>query len=154
MKRCFITLVLVWVAVTAAFGQTAQSDEQIIRSIVKRSETEPSALKSTKDRIFVSGLYPRPFIGQPSEEDQKIAETRRGDRKNEKTRVEIIRLVVSGSKDVAYEFSNSYHSYDKDGEKVNSERSYLRCWRKINGEWLVDAFFARPNDPISGGEKK
>jgi len=25
--------------------------------------------------------------------------------------------------------------------------SRLRIWRKVNGEWLAGAFFARPNEP-------
>ena len=58
------------------------------------------------------------------------------------------RLVVARSGDLAYDFGDftiSHGAPDKTRTSFNG--SYLRVWRKANGEWLVDAFFARPNEP-------
>jgi len=30
---------------------------------------------------------------------------------------------------------------------ISFDGSYLRVWHKIRGEWLKDAYFARPNEP-------
>src|SRR6266513_5797067 len=45
-------------------------------------------------------------------------------------------------------FGNFTLSFDQPDKKhISFDGSYLRVWRKINGEWLEDAFFARPNEP-------
>ena len=145
----------VMVGLSSAFGQTTQSDEQVIRNIVQRADTDEGALKYTENRIFVSGLYPRPIIGKRNEEEEKISVGARETRKNLKRKTEIIRLVVSEGKDMAYEFGKGAMSWDdKDGKRTGFEGSHLRVWRKIKGEWLVEAHFSRPNEPASGSEKK
>jgi muconolactone delta-isomerase len=49
---------------------------------------------------------------------------------------------------MAEEFGNFTLSFDQlDKKHISFDGSYLRVWRKINGEWLEDAFFARPNEP-------
>ena len=72
----------------------------------------------------------------------------RKDRSNESRKGEVVRLVISQSGDMAEEFGNFTHSFDQPNKKhISFDGSYLRVWRKINGEWLEDAFFARPNEP-------
>jgi ketosteroid isomerase-like protein len=155
MKQSILVFAFVMVALSAAFGQTTQSDEQRIRNIVQRADTDEGAIKYTENRIFVSGLYPRPIIGKRNEEEEKIYASARETRKNPELKTEIARLVVSESKDMAYEFGKRAMSWDnKDGKRTGFESSYLRVWRKIKGEWLVEVIFARTNEPASGSEKK
>ena len=48
---------------------------------------------------------------------------------------------------MAYEFGYGDLSWDTPEKKhISFEASYLRVWRKINGEWKVEVSFARPND--------
>jgi ketosteroid isomerase-like protein len=70
------------------------------------------------------------------------------DRSNESRKGELVRLVISQSGDMAEEFGNFTLSFDQpDKTHIGFDGSYLRVWRKINGEWLEDAYFARPNEP-------
>jgi hypothetical protein len=53
---------------------------------------------------------------------------------------------------MAYEFGNFTISYDaQDKTRTSFEGSYLRVWRKSSGEWKVDAYFARLNEPEKKG---
>jgi len=71
----------------------------------------------------------------------------RKDRSNESRKGEVVRLVISQSGDMAEEFGNFTLSFDQPDKKhISFDGSYLRVWRKINGEWLEDAFFGRPNE--------
>lgn len=48
---------------------------------------------------------------------------------------------------MAEEFGNFTMSYDESNKThIGFNGSYLRVWRKVNGEWLADPFFARPNE--------
>ena len=61
---------------------------------------------------------------------------------------EVVRLVISQSGDMAEEFGNFTLSFDQpDKTHISFDGSYLRVWHKIRGEWLEDAYFARPNEP-------
>jgi len=54
---------------------------------------------------------------------------------------------------LAEEFGNFTLSFDqRDKKHISFDGSYLRVWRKINGEWLEDAYFARPNEPEEKSE--
>ena len=56
---------------------------------------------------------------------------------------------------MAEEFGNFTLSFDQPDKKhISFDGSYLRVWRKIKGEWLEDAFFARPNEPEEKTEQK
>ena len=60
----------------------------------------------------------------------------------------VVRVEVSKSGDLAYEFSNSEVSFDlKDGNKESFPNSLLRVWRKEAGQWKIAAQFARPHQP-------
>ena len=122
----------------------AKSDEDILRDLVRHENEGKKMIKFTEDCIVVTGAYPRPTIGRGAFEQAQSGLHR----SNLSRKDEIVRLVVSQSADMAEEFSNFTMSYDEPTKKhVSFNGSYLRIWRKVNGEWLVDAFFARPNEP-------
>lgn len=131
----------------AAIAQTdtnAQSDEQLLRNLIQQENEGKNVIKRTEDSIFVSGAYRRPMIGRAA----RKAEGSPKDRLNESRKGELMRLVISQSGDMAEEFGNFTLSFDQPDKKhISFDGSYLRVWRKINGEWLEDAFFARPNEP-------
>ena len=131
----------------AAIAQTAtngKSDEQLLRKLIQEDNEGKNVIKRTEDSIFVSGAYPRPMVGHAAQEALGSSK----DRSNESRKGEVVRLVISHSGDMAEEFGNFTLSFDQPDKKhISFDGSYLRVWRKIKGEWLEDAFFARPNEP-------
>ena len=141
------TLILAGIgSVTAQITTAApsRSDEQILRDLIRQENEGKKVIKFTEDCIFVSGLYPRPLIGRGAQEKAK---SNRG-REIRSIKDEVVRLFISESADMAEEFGNFTMSYDEPGKtRTSFSGSYLRVWRKTDGEWRVDAFFARPNEP-------
>ena len=122
----------------------SQSDEQTLRDLVRQENEGKKAIQFTEDCIFVSGAWPRPLIGRAAHEKA------RSDRKISVRSVkdEVVRLAISQSGDMAEEFGNFTLSYDEPHKtRTTFDGSYLRVWHKTDGEWRVDAFFARPNEP-------
>ena len=136
-------------SVMAQATASTKTDEQVLRELIQQDDYGKDVIKFTEDAIFVSGAYPRPIIGRQQREaarprQEEIARSR----PNQSRKSEVQRLVVSQSGDMAYEFGNFTISYDApDKKRAGFNGSYLRVWRKIGGEWKVDAFFARPNEP-------
>ena len=127
----------------------SQTDEQVLRDLIRQQNEGKDVIKFTDDAIFVSGAFPRPIIGkqQAQAAEPKWKEMAKS-RPNQSQKNEVVRLVVSQSGDMAEEFGNFTVSYDKpDKTRTSFNGSYLRVWRKMGGEWQVDAFFARPNQP-------
>src|SRR6185436_4943496 len=154
MVLSFLMAVLVVAGSGSAVAQVAAStsaDEQALRELIQQENQGKDVIKYTDDSIFVSGAFPRPIIGrQQSEAAQPRREEIATHRPNQSTKREVQRLVVSQSGDMAYEFGDFTISFDApDKNRTSFNGSYLRVWRKINGEWKVDAFFARPNEPSS-----
>jgi ketosteroid isomerase-like protein len=121
-----------------------KSDEQILRELVQE-ENKGARPKLTADTILYSSVVPKPLVGREAvlARSQEISRSRQ----NEKRERQVKRLVVAKSGDVAYEFGDTVISFDApDKTRVRFTSSYLRVWRKIGGEWMVDAHFARPND--------
>jgi ketosteroid isomerase-like protein len=62
------------------------------------------------------------------------------------------RVVVSRSGDLAYGFAFFDMTFDrpdssgKQMEHVKCEGSQLSVWRKVGGQWRLDAVFSRPNE--------
>ena len=155
MKRILsplTTVILIGVGTAAAIAQTgtnAKTDEQLLRNLIQEDNEGKNVIKRTEDSIFVSGAYPRPIIGRGFQEPSPKG------RSNELHKSEVVRLAVSRSGDMAEEFGNFTLSFDQpDKTHISFDGSYLRVWRKINGEWLEDAFFARPNEPEEKTKKK
>jgi ketosteroid isomerase-like protein len=137
-----------------AIAQTdanGRSDEQLLRKLIREDNEGKNVIKRTEDSIFVSGAFPHPMIGHAVEE----ALGSRKDRSNESRKGEVVRLVISQSGDMAEEFGNFTLSFDQPDKKhISFDGSYLRVWRKINGEWVEDAFFARPNESAEKSEPR
>jgi ketosteroid isomerase-like protein len=122
---------------------SSQSDEQVLRDLVCQENEGKDTIKFTEDSIFVSGAYPRPLIGRAAREQAQSSRRIT----NRSIKDEVVRLVVSQSGDMAEEFANFTLSFDNpDKTHVSFNGSYLRVWRKKDGQWKVDAFFARPNE--------
>ena len=101
-------------------NDTIQTDEQIIRNLVKRQDQKPEQriIPRTDESIFVSGAYPRPTIGnKQSAEHKQINEQMKKERLNFATDTRIERLVISQAGDMAYEFGNSNLSWDTPEKK-------------------------------------
>ena len=148
------TIILIGLGSPAAIAQTdanSKSDEQRLRKLIREDNEGKNVIKRTEDSIFVSGAFPHPMIGHAVEE----ALGSRNDRSNESRKGEVVRLVISQSGDMAEEFGNFTLSFDQPDKKhISFDGSYLRVWRKINGEWLEDAFFARPNESAEKSEPR
>ena len=148
------TAILIGLGSPAAIAQTdtnAKTDEQLLRKLIQEENEGKHVIKPTEDSIFVSGAYPRPMIGRAVQE--AVGPSR--DRSNVSQKSEVVRLAISQSGDMAEEFGNFTMSFDKpDKTHISFDGSYLRVWRKINGEWLEDAFFARRNEPEEKTKQK
>lgn len=149
-RSAILVLLIACACVGAATAQqkNASQDEQILRDLISRADSDPNLIKRTDDAIFVSGAFPRPIIGRAQMEAMKPKRDRMmKTRLNETQKTELVRLVISDSKDLAYDFGNFTIDYDTPDKKhVSFGGSYLRVWRKIKGEWRGEAFFARPNE--------
>ena len=135
--------------ILVALGQTAgtKSDEQALRELIQQRDQGKDVIKYTENAIFVSGAFPQgPVYGREAAKPKReeIAKSR----PNQSTKHNVERLVVSKSGDMAYEFGNFTDAYDgADKKRTGFKGSYLRVWRKIDGEWQVDVAFARRNEP-------
>lgn len=153
-KRFGLLFITALTAITLVQAQTTASttasDEQTIRNLVAQEAEGKQQIQTTDDRIFVSGAYPRPIIGKEmSAENQRISDQIKADRLHFSRKDRIERLMVSQAGDMAYEFGYSDLAWDTPEKKhVRFEASYLRIWRKLQGQWKVDVFFIRPNVPI------
>lgn len=136
-------------------GSTSKTDEQTIRDLVAQENEGKSVIKMTDDRIFVSGAYPMPMIGKEvSPENQQASDKIKAERRNFKQQFRIERLVVAQAGDMAYEFGYATLDWDKpDNSHVSGESTYLRVWRKLQGEWKVEVRFARPNPTASTAQQ-
>jgi hypothetical protein len=150
----FTTAILIVLGSPAAIAQTdtnGKTDEQLLRKLIQEDNEGKNVIKRTEDSILVTGAYPRPLIGRAVQE--AVGPPR--DRSNVSRKKEVVRLAISQSGDMAEEFGNFTMSFDKpDKTHISFDGSYLRVWRKIKGEWLEDAFFARPNEPEEKTNKK
>jgi hypothetical protein len=135
--------------VPAAYDQASQAgglkaDEDQIRALIAKPSTE---IPRTADSVFWSGPLPRPVVGNASagpnaEFDKRVAGSF-------KSKVDVRRLVVAKSGDLAYEFSNFSAEYllkDRPTEPQIFTGSLLRVWKKEDGQWKEAARFQRPHD--------
>jgi ketosteroid isomerase-like protein len=110
----------------------------------------------TNSVIFVSAAYPRPIIGRGKlpESDTAMTQAQREleKRKQRSLTMRPQRVVVSRSGDLAYGFAFFDMTFDrpdssgKQMEHVKCEGSQLSVWRKVGGQWRLDAVFSRPNE--------
>jgi ketosteroid isomerase-like protein len=136
---CVLSIVLMTPSARAA---DTKADEAAIRAAATSEHA-----KSTDDAIFWSGAYKRPFI--LPHEGESFPEDRAGTRSNSKTGIDVQRIEVAASGDLAYEFSYGTLEYDQlatPPKHVAFKVGLLRVWKKVNGEWKIAATFARPLD--------
>ncbi|MCI0389972.1 MAG: nuclear transport factor 2 family protein [Acidobacteria bacterium] len=145
IRAIFLFLALV-LMVMSAEAQT-NPDERALRELVRLENEGKQVIKFTDQSISVSGAYPGPVIGP--EARKKANEEVNRNRLNQTRKNEIVRLVVSKSGDMAYEYGNFTMSFDTPEKKhVSFSGAYLRVWRKVGGEWMVEVLLARPTEPV------
>src|SRR5262245_20809161 len=89
---------------------TASRDEQAILSLIRQDNEGKRVIKYTDQAIFVSGAYPRPAIG--AKQIETMSRDVMSKRSNVSRSAETVRLVISKSLDLAYEYSNFKMSFD------------------------------------------
>jgi hypothetical protein len=137
---------------SAAAQQPQGKAEREVWALIQATDT--AGPKVTDSVIFVSGAYPRPIIGrgQPRDRATQAAQKETGKRSKMNRQVRPQRVVVSKSGDLAYGFAYFDMEFDRPDstgqaiEHVKFEGSQLSVWRKVGGEWRLDAVFSRPNE--------
>ena len=130
----------------SAQSSSANTDEQTIRNLIAQENEGKNVIQSTDSIVFVAGPFPRPLVGKMNPERQAISDSISKVRSNSTYKREVVRLVVAKSGDIAYEFGNGVINYvNPQKEPVVVNNSYVRTWKKVNGQWMVDIAFYRPN---------
>lgn len=129
-------------------AQDSAPDETAIRRLIADWDAGKPVPRAPDD-VFWSGAFTRPSAGgagAPEKPGPRSISNRVPGSQRVKTTP--IRIEVSHSGDMAWEFSNATtHLELKDGSKVHFDSSILRVWRKdASGRWTIAAHFARPHD--------
>lgn len=137
-------------AVTAGSDQAKldeNADEVAIRELIRRQD-EGQRVGRTPSFVFSSGITPRPLSGKALQAFERgQAQKIYAKRPNSTTRTMVRRIVVAGSRDLAYEYSEFRIDWDDaGGARTGFNGSLLRVWRKVGGAWLQDASFLRPHE--------
>jgi ketosteroid isomerase-like protein len=127
------------------------AEEATIRKLITAADTTGGiAGTSLPDAIFWSGAYKKPMIGsidkgQAGTDEGSISDRVPG---SQKIKTEPIRIVVSDSHDLAYEYSKYTLEFTtkKSGKHYSFDGGVLRVWQKQGGQWKQAAMFARPYD--------
>ena len=157
MRAVASTLAVVCLFTLARYGTTIAQQpqgkaEREIWMLIQATDTANP--KTTDSIIFVSGAYPRPIIGrgQPRDSATQTAQKETEKRSKMSRKIRPQRVVVSKSGDLAYGFAYFDMEFDRPDsagqgtEHVKFEGSQLSVWRKVGGEWKLDAVFSRPNE--------
>ncbi len=138
VQRLLLALLTTVLFATATF---AQSDEETIRNLAKL-ENEGTPIKLTDNVVVWAGISDQPIVGKQNWEAKRKEFGKA--RPNTKFNRVPERIVISESKDLAYEYGAHASSWDKpEGGRAENAGYYMRVWRKVNGEWLQEAFFIR-----------
>ena len=143
--RHLILGVFVLAALAPVYAQDLKADEVAIRALIARQNETGTQVPAVRGFVFWSGAYKAPVMGdeRPVEIAQPRAPT---NRVSNKQHVNVNRLEVAASGDMAWEYSTGQMSYElKDGTKGAITNSLLRVWRKDAGQWKVAAHFSRPH---------
>jgi hypothetical protein len=140
MKRICITLLLL-AAPVAVGAQGSACSEQTIRDAVQNK-----MIKYTDDNFFWSGAYDKPMIGKADQEEGRKKVEAAEPRKNEVSADHPQRVVVSTSRDMAYEYGGGEMSFEeqKTGKHVSFQVGYLRVWKSVDGQCKVAATMVKP----------
>ncbi|MBB1284803.1 nuclear transport factor 2 family protein [Flavisolibacter sp. BT320] len=145
MRKLFFLLLMQILGLLVMAQNT--SDEQAIRSLIDKERAgDATVIKRTDNSVFASGRFVRPIIGKPDEEQVKEDADAVANRKNQKITSKTNRLEVAKSGDLAYEFGEYKLEFDTlSNEHVVIDGTYVRTWKKIDGQWMVDLHYVRPN---------
>jgi ketosteroid isomerase-like protein len=129
-------------------GQSAEraADDSAIRALL-----QDGASRGTADLVTFTGADPRPISNGrflDGTEAVPFPGANLGNRRNERVEMEVVRVDVANSGDLAYSLTNSILRYEiaDRGVEVVVPRSSLAVWKKENGEWRVAASFMMPHD--------
>jgi hypothetical protein len=123
---------------------TNAAAETAIRKL-NAAENDGHAPPRMADRIFWSGAYQRPSIGQERGVPATSADAPVGERATTKAVRTPIRIVVADSGDLAYEYGTAIVAITmKDGSTRNFENAGIRVWQKDQGKWKVAVDFMAP----------
>lgn len=143
MKRtlgvCVLLLVL---GASALYAQDSKSEEAAIRALIGSGQQKP-----TDDAVLWTGALKRPVV-RP-EKGEEFPGHEYSKRINQEDTVDVQRIEVAASNDLAYEFSYATVDYDLAAsplQHVAFKAAILRVWKKVNGQWNVAAIFSRPLD--------
>jgi ketosteroid isomerase-like protein len=154
MQRCSTVIAALTVSllsITSSSLRGAGSDaaeEAAIRKVIAAADHGTVTAKLA-DRIFWSGATKRPTVGSVKGEPYATGGDSADGRVpgSQKTKTEVMRIVVADSHDLAYEYSKSTLDFDlKSGKHVSFDTGLLRVWQKQAGEWKEAATFVRPYD--------
>ena len=140
--RIAIALLTISFLSSPAFAQTS-ADEKAIREAIAKADTTGQR-PFTKDRIFWSAAYKRPFVGEEQGVESPDPGTTFAERKDgsQRTKTTVKRIEIAKSGDLAYEYSDTELSFDlKNGRHVVLPSATLRAWRKEAGQWKIAALF-------------
>jgi hypothetical protein len=140
--------VMVLAALPVSGQQSMSADEKQIRDLITAADGGKAPPRS-QDRIFWSGAYKRPVVG--NEQGEEIPGEERPSNRvpgSQRTVTNVRRIEIAKSADLAYEFSDSILSFEVKGgaRRVSFPTSLLRVWRKEAGQWSVAAQFGRAHD--------
>lgn len=142
---CRIVMLTLLALLLSAHKAKSQNDEAVIRQLVADHNTGKAMLRYTDDRVFVSGAYPRPSYSANDQVFRQVSDSLRKVRQDQQQQQEIKRLQVAASGDMAYEVGEGRLRFTANNQRADVSNAYVRIWRKVDGQWLVDVFFARPN---------
>jgi ketosteroid isomerase-like protein len=123
------------------------SDEAAIRALIAQLD-QNKAVARTSDRVFWSGAYEKPVIG----DERPVARKGEGGVENrvpgsQRAQTTIRKIVISDAGDMAYDYSDATLTFDmKNGTKFSLKNSGIRVWRKEGGQWKLAVQFTAPHN--------
>ena len=123
---------------------TNAADEAAIRKLIAAGDQKGGTLPQMSDTVFWSGAYMRPAVAPEKGQPRTGGEGSLPDRVpgTQKSKTEVIRIVVADSRDLAYEYSKATLEFDlKSGKHMSVDTGILRVWQKQGGEWKEAAVF-------------
>ncbi len=147
--RTFELVIFFSLALLSCKDPTKRSESEI-RAIVDQENTGKKTAIASTDEIKVTDFFPKPIIGNKlNAEENKLVDSFLNNTSNRTKIYKIIKIVVSRSADLAYEYGENSGGYDsKKNGHVEFHNYYLRVWRKVDNIWTIDVFFQHIPYPL------
>jgi len=142
-RRTFIAATFVASVFTLHAAGPNAVDEAAIRKQVALTDEKGDEAAYLPDTVWWSNPFKKPQIGKSNPEDRIHP---KGDvvPGSLKITTKPARIVISDSKDLAYEYSTyNLVSDTKDGRHIDINGALLRVWQKVGGEWKTASTFSR-----------